>query len=141
MDSISEERLRQILNEEAVTFQAARTWKESNDPDFEPKKERIEKLTKKRRNPPVVLAVDEMGPLELRPQPGRGWASVRWPHRIRATYTRTAGTRTFIVCRNVFHRTLFGRMRRRKRGKECLGFLREVRRLKKLPLAGLDWRT
>lgn len=36
--AISRERLRQILKEAGVSHQRTRTWKESNDPEFEPKK-------------------------------------------------------------------------------------------------------
>jgi len=38
VDSISIERLRQILKEEGFSYQRSKTWKESNDPDFEAKK-------------------------------------------------------------------------------------------------------
>ena len=41
---ISHEGLRQLLREEGVSFQAVRTWKRSNDPDFEAKKNRILEL-------------------------------------------------------------------------------------------------
>ena len=37
-------RARQLLREEGVCFQAVRTWKRSNDPDFEAKKNRILEL-------------------------------------------------------------------------------------------------
>src|SRR3989337_2804261 len=35
VDDISHEGLRQLLREEDVSFQAVRTWKRSNDPEFE----------------------------------------------------------------------------------------------------------
>jgi transposase len=41
---ISHEGLRKLLREEGVRFQALRTWKRSNDPDFERKKNRILEL-------------------------------------------------------------------------------------------------
>jgi transposase len=41
---ISHEGLRQLLREEGVSFQALRTWKRSNDPDYEAKKNRILEL-------------------------------------------------------------------------------------------------
>ena len=53
-------------------------------------------------DPEVVFCVDEFGPLNLQPRPGRQWAAVsgkgkepgRAPRpRMRATYTRTAGVR------------------------------------------------
>jgi NAD(P)-dependent dehydrogenase (short-subunit alcohol dehydrogenase family) len=41
---ISHEGLRQLLHQEGVRFQAVRTWKRSNDPDFEAKRDRIVEL-------------------------------------------------------------------------------------------------
>jgi transposase len=38
VDTISIERLRQILEEEGFSYQRSKTWKESTDPDFEAKK-------------------------------------------------------------------------------------------------------
>jgi transposase len=38
VDTISIERLRQILKEEGFSYQRSKTWKESTDPDFEAKK-------------------------------------------------------------------------------------------------------
>lgn len=54
-----------ILDEAALTYQQAKTWKESKDPRFQEKKRRVERLTRKRHNPPVVVAADEMGPSRL----------------------------------------------------------------------------
>ena len=44
VDDISHEGLRQVLREEGVSFQHIKTWKLSNDPDFEAKKNRILEL-------------------------------------------------------------------------------------------------
>jgi transposase len=44
VDDISHEGLRVLLREEGVSFQAIKTWKTSNDPDFEAKKNRILEL-------------------------------------------------------------------------------------------------
>jgi transposase len=41
VEDISHEGLRRLLREEGVSFQAVKTWKQSNDPDFEAKKNRI----------------------------------------------------------------------------------------------------
>src|SRR2546422_11366386 len=68
---ISHEGLRQLLREEGVSFQALRTWKRSNDPEFEQKKNRILELyaiadglaEPGRGDPPVVICLDEFGPL------------------------------------------------------------------------------
>lgn len=41
VDDISHECLRVLLREEGVSFQVIKTWKQSNDPDSEPKKNRV----------------------------------------------------------------------------------------------------
>jgi transposase len=41
VDDISHEGLRTLLREEGVSFQVIKTWKQSNDPEFEAKKNRI----------------------------------------------------------------------------------------------------
>ena len=93
VEHIGKETVRQILHEEAASFQAVKTWKESYDPKFKEKLKRIRELTDRRHNPPIVVAADEMGPISLRPYGGRAWASKGRPVRIRATYTRTQGVR------------------------------------------------
>ena len=86
-----------------------KTWKESNDPDFEAKKNRIElyaiadgRAQPGPGDPTVVSCMDEFGPLNLQPHPGKHWAAVSGKHtdpnrtprrRIRATYTRPNGVR------------------------------------------------
>src|SRR5262249_38729887 len=105
---ISHDGLRMLLREEGVTFQRLKTWKASKDPRYAAKKARIEHLyaiadreiTPDDGDPEVVFCVDEFGPLNLQPRPGRQWAAVsgknkepgRKPRpRRRATYTRTGG--------------------------------------------------
>ncbi len=63
VDDISHERLRALLREEGVSFQALKTWKTSNDPGFEAKKNRILELydiadgkAQPRSNGPVGVA-------------------------------------------------------------------------------------
>ena len=80
------------------------------DPRYAAKKARIEHLyaiadrevTPEAGEPEVIFCVDEFGPLNLQPRPGRHWAAIggkgkepgRAPRpRLRATYTRTAGVR------------------------------------------------
>ncbi|MQA76755.1 MAG: IS630 family transposase, partial [Solirubrobacterales bacterium] len=56
------------------------------DPDFVAKKDRILDLYD---HPPAdgrVICVDEFGPLNLQPRPGRGWFPAGHPTRFRATY-------------------------------------------------------
>ena len=44
VDDISHEGLRVLLRDEGVSFQAVKTWKKSNDPDYAAKKARVEHL-------------------------------------------------------------------------------------------------
>src|SRR5438477_11916433 len=44
VDDISHEGLRELLRAEGVSFQAVKTWKQSNDPDYQAKKARVEHL-------------------------------------------------------------------------------------------------
>jgi transposase len=92
---ISHEGLRQLLREEGVSFQAVRTWKRSNDPNFEAKKNRILELYELAdAGKATVICLDEFGPLNLQPQPGgKAWAPLKKPRRIRATYARPHGVR------------------------------------------------
>lgn len=73
-----------LLREEGVTFQRLKTWKASTDPRYAAKKTRIEQLhaiadreiTRQGGDPEVTFRVDEFGPLNLQPRPGRQWAPV-----------------------------------------------------------------
>jgi transposase len=84
VDDISHEGLRALLGEEGVTFQRLKTWKASTGPHYAAKKARIEHLyaiadrevIPEPGEPEVIFCVDEFGPLNLRPHPGRQWASV-----------------------------------------------------------------
>src|SRR3954468_11336512 len=73
---ISHEGLRRLLHHEGVRFQAVRTWKRSNDPNFEAKRDRIVELyALAEAGQAVVMCLVEFGPLNLQPQPGgKGWA-------------------------------------------------------------------
>src|SRR5499427_6793942 len=88
VDDISHEGLRALLREEGVSFQAIKTFKVSNDPDFEAKKNRVLELydiadgtaEPGPDDPTVVFCMDEFGPLNLQPHPGRQWAAVGGRH-------------------------------------------------------------
>jgi hypothetical protein len=79
VDDISHEGLRVLLRQEGVTFQRLKTWKASKDPRYAEKKARVEHLyaiadreiTPKDGDPEIVFCVDEFGPLNLQPRPGR----------------------------------------------------------------------
>jgi len=58
--------LQVVLDESEVSLRSVITRKESKNLGFEEKKRRTERLTPKRRDPPVVLSADEMGPIGTR---------------------------------------------------------------------------
>ena len=73
------------------TFQRTRTWKESTDPDFEAKLDRIEHVTEHFLD--RCFAFDQFGPLSIRPHHGSGWAPSTKADRLPGTYRRTHGIR------------------------------------------------
>ena len=128
---ISHEGLRVLLREEGVRFQAVRTWKRSNDPQFQPKRDRIVELyALADAGQAVVICLDEFGPLNLQPQPGGySWAPRAKPRRIRATYNRPHGVRHLIAAYDVGADKLFGHIKKRKTRVEFLAFCRYIRSL------------
>jgi len=128
---ISHEGLRRLLREEGVSFQEVRTWKRSNDPAFEAKKNRILELyALAERGEAIVICMDEFGPLNIQPQPnGKAWARRRKPRRIRATYTRPHGVRHLLSALDVGRDRLYGHVTKRKRRIEFLAFCRYLRSL------------
>lgn len=125
--TLSRETVRQILREGGVSWQATKTWKGSNDPDFVAKKQRVLELYD--RPPPGgrVICVDEFGPLNLQPRPGRGWFPRRRPRRLRATYNRTQGVRHMLAALDLATGKIYYRIRDRKRSIEFLAFLKTLR--------------
>ncbi len=86
--------------------------------------------------------MDEFGPLNLQPHPGRQWAAVsgknkepgRAPGRAprprrRATYTRTAGVRHLFAAYELGEDKLFGHIKPRKNRTRFLEFCRYLRSL------------
>ncbi|WP_240522059.1 IS630 family transposase [Amycolatopsis vastitatis] len=125
---VSTETVRQILRKAGVSWQATKTWKASKDPDFVAKKTRILDLYD---HPPAdgrVICVDEFGPLNLQPRPGRGWFPRGRPARLRATYTRTAGVRHMFAALDLATGQMFYRFRDRKRWPQFLDFCKQLRR-------------
>jgi transposase len=146
VDDISHEGLRALLHEEGVTFQRLKTWKASRDPDYAVKKARVEHLyaiadgevIPDAGEPEVIFCVDEFGPLNLQPRPGRHWAAIsgknkesgREPRpRIRATYTRTAGVRHLLAAYELGEDKLYGHIKPRKTRARFLEFCRYLRSL------------
>lgn len=128
LESISRERLRQILVEESVTFQSVKTWKSSKDPRFAEKLRRLSELTNRQHNPPIVVSVDEMGPISLQPYGGHTWARSGHPDRVPATYKRLGGVRYLMGAYDYYHQRLRGYLSARKSGGGWVRFLRWVRR-------------
>ena len=145
VEDISHEGLRALLREERVSFQAIKTWKESNDPDFELKKNRIlelydladGKVQAGPDDPDVVICYDEFGPLNLEPHPGRHWAErdtsgaprLAPRRRRRATYIRPHGVRHVLAAYDLSTDKLYGHVKTKKGRSEFLAFLRYVRSL------------
>jgi transposase len=124
---ISAESVRQILRAAGISWQATKTWKASRDPEFAAKMARILELYD---NPPAdgrVICVDEFGPLNLQPRPGRGWFPVGRAGRLRATFNRTGGVRHMFAALDLASGQMFYRFRDRKRWQEFGAFLRQLR--------------
>lgn len=133
---------RVLLREEGVSFQRIRTWKTSRDPDYEAKKNRVLHLYGLMDgtvevlpgDPDVVICIDEFGPLNLQPHPGRQWARAGGGgalprRRRRATYQRPHGVRHLFAAYDLSRDRLYGHVKPRKRRGEFLAFLRYVRTL------------
>ena len=128
VDDISHEGLRILLREEGVSFQRLKTWKTSRDPDYAAKKARVEHLyaiaddevTPEPGEPEVIFCMDEFGPLNLMPHPGRQWAPRGGRHadpdrqprrRRRATYNRYGGVRHLFAALDLARDKLYGHIK------------------------------
>lgn len=146
VDDISHEGLRALLREEGVSFQRVKTWKASRDPEYAAKKARVEHLyaiadgevIPEESEPEVVLCMDEFGPLNLQPHPGRQWAERggkgkdpdREPRpRRRATYTRPHGVRHLFAAYDLAKDQLYGHIKKTKNRSKFLEFCRYLRSL------------
>jgi len=146
VEDISHEGLRALLREQGVSFQAVKTWKASADPGYAAKKARVEHLyaiadgevASGPGDPAVIFCMDEFGPLNLQPRPGRHWAAVsgkskepgRAPRpRLRATYHRTGGVRHLLGALELGTDKMYGHIKKRKRRGEFLEFCRYLRSL------------
>ncbi len=147
VDDISHEGLRLLLREEGVSFQVIKTWKQSSDPDFEIKKNRVLELydnaggkaKPKRGDPTVVICMDEFGPLNLLPRPGKQWAPVALKgdgttedprrRRRRATYSRRKGVRHLMAAYDLNQDKIYGHIKTNKDRTAFLQFCRYLRSL------------
>jgi transposase len=147
VDDISHEGLRVLLREEGVSFQVIKTYKQSKDPDFEAKKNRVLELYEiadgkrkpKKNDPTVVICMDEFGPLNLLPRPGKQWAPrivkgqepAQEPRRRRrrATYTRKNGVRHLLAAYDLNTDKMYGHIKVTKDRTRFLEFCRYLRTL------------
>ena len=146
VDDISHEGLRALLHDEDVSFQAVKTVKASTDPDYQAKTGRVLALyaiadglvLPGPADPTIVFCVDEFGPLNLQPRPGRQWAPVARGRgdpaaprrrRRRATYTRPHGVRHLMAALDLARDRLYGHVTRRKGRIQFLAFCRYLRSL------------
>ena len=146
VDDISHEGLRALLRDEDVSFQAVKTYKASTDPDYDVKTRRVWQLyaiadglvQPGPNDPSVVFCVDEFGPLNLQPHPGKQWAPVARGkgdptaprrRRRRATYTRPHGVRHLFAGLDLSRDRLYGHVTRRKGRTQFLTFCRYLRSL------------
>lgn len=146
VDDISHEGPRALLREEDVSFQRVKTWKTSRDPGYAAKKARVEHLyaiadsevIPEEGEPEVVSCLDEFGPLNLQPHPGRQWAERGGRHkdpdreprpRRRATYTRPHGVRHLFAAYDLGKDKLYGHIKPKKNRTRFLEFCRYLRSL------------
>jgi transposase len=126
-DVISRESVRQILRAAGISWQATKTWKASNDPDFVAKMRRVLDLYDHLPADGRVVCADEFGPLNLQPRPGRTWRPIGHPARLRATYNRHHGVRHMLAALDLRTGKMLYRIRERKRWGEFLSFLKVLR--------------
>ena len=124
---LSEEALRQTLRRAGLSHQRTRSWKWSPDPDFAPKAERVLGLYRAKPADGVVVCFDEMGPIQLIPHHGSGWAAQKRPERMRATYSKKNGVRYLFGAYDVHADRLHGRLRAHKNAGEVLAFYKQIR--------------
>jgi transposase len=124
---LSAEALRQTLRAAGLSHQRTRSWKWSPDPEFAPKAERVLGLCRSQPTDGVVVCFDEMGPIQLIPHHGAGWAPRKLPERLRATYSKKGGVRYLFGAYDVHADRLHGRLRAHKNAGEVLAFYKQIR--------------
>jgi transposase len=123
-----------------------KTWKTSTDPNYEAKKNRVlqlyaiadRRIAPEENDPHVVMCMEEFGPLNLQPHPGRHWAPAAAGRgdqtrprrrRRRATDTRPHGVRHLMAGYDLSTDRLYGHIKTRKGRIEFLTFCRYLRTL------------
>lgn len=125
--AVSPAHLGRILARNGISLQRTRSWKQSPDPDYEAKAERVLALYRQQPENGVVISFDEKGPESLCPRHGRGWARRGRPERHRATYSRRQGIRYLVGALDVHTDYLRIRPRPRRNGTSTLTFMRQIR--------------
>ena len=125
--SLSREGLRALLTDAGLSHQRTRSWKWSPDPDFAEKSERVLGLYRAKPADGVVVCFDEMGPIQLIPHHGSGWAAEKRCERLRATYSKKHGVRYLFGAYDVHADRLHGRLRVHKNAGEVLSFFQQIR--------------
>ena len=124
---LCEEALRQTLRTAGLSHQRTRSWKWSPDPEFADKAQRVLGLYRSKPADGVVVCFDEMGPIQLIPHHGSGWATQKRPERLRATYSKPNGVRYLFGAYDVHADRLHGRLRGHKNAGEVLAFYQQIR--------------
>jgi len=123
-----------------------KTFKVSNDPDYEAKKNRVLELydiadgtaEPGPNDPTVVICMDEFGPLNLQPHPGKQWAPIAAGkgdpghprrRRMRATFNRPHGVRHLMAGYDLSTDRLYGHIVKKKDRTAFLAFCRYPRSL------------
>lgn len=125
--SLSRQHLSRILKTGGVSWQTTTTWKSSNDPDFITKMQTVLALYDQRPPGGRVICLDEFGPLNLMPRTGKAWRPTTHPRRLRATFNRNEGVRHLIGALDLATGKLYYHIRKRKRWRELLSFLKTLR--------------
>lgn len=125
--TVSPAHLGRILARNGISLQRTRSWKQSPDPDYEAKAERVLALYRQQPENGVVISFDEKGPESLCPRHGRGWAQRGRPERHRATYNRRQGIRYLVGALDVHADYLRIRPRPTRNGRSTLTFMRQIR--------------
>lgn len=125
---ISLEWLRQLLRRSRIHWRHTKTWKDSDDPQFWPKYRRIRRLYRRRPEGGRRICVDEFGPLNLQPRPGRHYARTGHVDRLRATYNRRGGVRHMFAAYDMEADRLIGSFAAQKNWTTFLPFLQQLRR-------------
>ena len=127
-----------------MSFQVIKTFKQSNDPDFEAKKNRIVRLTRSptaKQQVPVIQrwssAWTSSGPLNCNPirkqwapvAAGKGTSEQPRRRRRRATYTRPHGVRHLMAGYDLSSDRLYGHIVKTKGRTQFLAFARYLRSL------------